>query len=443
MPAPPTFRRRTFFAASAALSGVWSELGRAQSTSPSEKLNIGVIGAGGRGVDNLAGIAGENVAALCDVDARFLGEAASRYPKARRFRDFRKLLDLRDLDAVIIATPDHTHAIAAAAAMRRGLHVYCEKPLAHNLQETELIARLARRTKIATQMGIQHHASSGYRRAVQILQAGVLGEVREVHAWTVRPVWPQGMDRPRENPPTPDFLAWNLWLGPAPQRPYHGAYHPRQWRGWWDFGTGALGDFLPHLLDPVYEGLRLTVPLRIQAKSSPVNHETAPKWSLVRFSFPPRGELPPVSVHWYDGGKQPGEEITGVKRLPKNGVLVLGTRAKLFIPSHGKPPIAIAANKGAAEKGERVELPEPLPPPQQTHWQQWTAACKSGKPTAADFNYGAGLTDVALLGNVALRVQDATDGKPIEWDAADRRVTNCPAANEFLGRDYRDGWRLE
>ena len=252
----PLSRRRFASLAVAGLGGVWSERALARSASPAERLHLGVIGAGGRGVDNLAGAAGENIAALCDVDRRFLDEAAARYPKARRFRDFRKLLDADDLDAVLIASPDHTHAICAVRAMRRGLHVYCEKPLGHNLRETELMMKASAESKVGTQMGNQFHAADGYRRAVQILQAGALGEVRQVHAWTTRPVWPQGIARPRETPPVPDSLDWDLWLGPAPQRPYHSAYHPRDWRGWWDFGTGALGDFLPHLLDPIYEGLR-------------------------------------------------------------------------------------------------------------------------------------------------------------------------------------------
>ena len=412
--------------------GVWSQRAVATNASPNEKLNIGLIGAGGRGIDNLAGVNGEYIAALCDVDDRPLAEAATRYPKARRVRDFRKLLDADDLDAIIIATPDHTHAVAAIGALRRGLHVYCEKPLAHNLRETEFMVRLAKQSKLATQMGIQHHASDGYRRAVHVLKSDVLGAVREVHAWTLRPVWPQGVGRPNENPPIPKELDWNLWLGPAPTRPYHEAYHPREWRGWWDFGTGTLGDFLPHIFDPVFAGLHLGAPIRVAATTSDVNDETAPKWSTLQFDFPERGKLPAVTMHWYDGGKQPPPEVAGVNRLPGNGALVIGEHGKLFIPSHGKPPIAIPRNKT-----EPLELPDPLPPKEQTHWQEWTVACKTGKPTSCDFAYGAALTDVALLGNVAIRT-----GEAIEWDKENRRVTNIAAANEFLSRDYRDGWAL-
>ena len=417
-------------------AGVWSGLAAAGPRDANETLNLGVIGAGGRGADNLAGTAGQNIAAICDVDAQPLDQTAARYPKARRYRDFRKLLDADDLDAVIIPSPDHTHALAAIGAMRRGLHVYCEKPLAHNLAETELMMRVAGESKVATQMGVQHHASDGYHRAVQILRAGVLGKVSEVHAWTVRPVWPQGIVRPRETPRDPRGLDWDLWLGPAPERPYHSAYHPRDWRGWFDFGTGAMGDFLPHLFDPVYEGLQLTAPAHITAESSKQGGETFPKWSIVRFDFPARqiddAKLPGVRVLWYDGGKQPPADVAGVRRLPGNGALVVGERGKLFIPSHGKQPVVMAA-----DKNERLELPDPLPPNEQTHWQEWIAACESGKPTSADFAYGAALTEVALLGNLAIRT-----GEPLAWDAANRRVANNDKANALITRDYRKGWEL-
>lgn len=436
---PISLSRRRFVAASLVSlpGGLFSELPAAESNSPSEKLNVGVIGVGGRGIDNLAGVDGEHIAALCDVDERFLDEAASRYPKARRYRDFRKLLQADDLDAVMIATPDHTHALAAVTAMRRGLHVYCEKPLAHNLTETALMSRLAKEKEVATQMGNQFHASAGYRRVVQILQSDVLGEVGEVHAWTTRPVWPQGIRRPPETPPVPDSLDWDLWLGPAPKRPFHSAYHPRDWRGWWDFGSGALGDFVPHLLDPIYEGLRLTAPMRIKATTDDVNAETAPKSSLLEFQFETKPTTEEKSgklvIHWYDGGKQPPPEKAGVKRLPGSGALVIGEHGRLFIPTHGKPPVVIPT-----DRDNPPELPEPLPPSEHSHWEEWTHACKTEEPTGSPFSYGAALTDVALLGNVAIRT-----GEPIVWNADTRRVTNVEKANAFLTRKYRRGWEPE
>jgi hypothetical protein len=300
------------------------------------------------------------------------------------------------------------------------------------MHETVRMVTVARQTKRITQMGNQHHASAGYRRAVQILQSGVLGEVREVHAWTSRPLWPQGVARPTEAAEIPAGFAWDLWLGPAPARPYNAAYHPRMWRGWWDFGGGALGDFVPHILDPVYEGLQLGAPAQISPESSPVNDETLPEWSIVRCEFPQREKLPPVKLTWYDGGKQPAPEVTGVKRLAQSGVLVFGEHGKLFIPELGKMPIAIAKNQDV-----KFPLPEPLPPPETTHWGEWVAACKTGGATSSDFTYGAGLSEIALLGNIALRV-----GEKIQWDAQARKITSSAAANELLGRTYRDGWEL-
>ncbi len=431
----PTLSRRAFVAAAASAGSLAAWPAAADTRrSPSELLNIGVIGVGGRGIDNIAGVKGQNIAALCDVDERPLAEMAARYPKAKQHRDFRKLLDQADLDAVIVATPDHTHAAAAMQAMRRGLHVYCEKPLANRLHETQLMAAAAKETNVVTQMGVQFHLSAGFRRAVQILQAGVLGDVRQVHAWTSRPVWPQGIGRPKETPPVPAELDWDLWIGPAAMRPYSPAYHPRDWRGWWEFGSGALGDFLPHIFDPVYEGLALTSPTTIEANSSPVNDETAPVWSIVNFQFPQRNRqrtmLPPLAFTWYDGGKHPPAEIAGLRSLPTSGALVIGERGKLLILSHGKLPILLPD-----DKGERVTLPEMPPPPKLTHWQEWVAACRSGGATSADFQYGAALTDVALLGNLALRA-----GEKIQWDAADRRVISPAAASHWLSRECRKGW---
>jgi hypothetical protein len=427
---PSRFRQRRLLLKSAAALGVWSQLGVARSASPSEKLNVGVIGVGGRGSDNLAALAGENIAALCDVDEQALGPVAARHPQAKTYRDFRKLIEQAELDAVVVATPNHTHAVAAVAAMERGLDVYCEKPLAQNLRESQQMVDVARQTKRVTQMGNQHHASSGYRRAVQILQSCVLGDVLEVHAWTSRPLWPQGIARPSEKPQIPAGLDWDLWLGPAPKRPYNPAYLPRLWRGWWDFGGGALGDFVPHLVDPIYEGLALGAPYQISPDSSPVNDETLPEWSIVKFNFPQRGKLPKLTLTWYDGGKQPTIDVTRVKRLPTSGALVIGERGRLFIPEMGKAPLATA---NASD--DTLALPEALPPAKTTHWGEWVAACKTGGATSSDFAYGAGLSDLALLGNLALRV-----GETIEWDAAARKVTNIAAANEWLGRAPRRGW---
>ncbi|MCA9268337.1 MAG: gfo/Idh/MocA family oxidoreductase, partial [Planctomycetales bacterium] len=306
-------------------------------------------------------------------------------------------------------------------------------PRAHSLVETEAMARAAVRAKAVTQMGNQHHASDGYRRAVQILQAGSLGPVRDVLCWTTNPIWKQGLDRPEGEKPVPAGFDWDLWLGPAPWRPYHEAYREPHWRGWWDFGGGTLADYLPHLFDPIFEGLRLTAPLRVSAETSETHEASAPAWSVVQFEFPARDALPPVTMRWYDGGRTPPVEKTGIERLPPHGSLVLGERGNLYVPSHGKPPIAIAANSD-----QPLALPDARPPGATTHWQAWAAACKSRGATASDFNYGAALTDVALVGNLAIRT-----GESITWDAAARRVTNVARANDFVHREYRRGWSLD
>ncbi|MCA9204074.1 MAG: Gfo/Idh/MocA family oxidoreductase, partial [Planctomycetales bacterium] len=348
----------------------------------------------------------------------------------------------------VISTPDHTHAPIALAALRRGLHVYCEKPLAHSVAELRSMSAAAtERPSLVTQMGNQHHASDGYRRAVEWIRSGRLGEVREVHVWSSRPIWPQGIDRPADAPPVPESLHWDLWLGPAPERPYHPAYHPMRWRGWWDFANGAIGDMGPHLIDAVQWGLNLPSPVRIEAESSPVNDETAPLWSIVRFDFEmpsteasdgepaaadanPPSTVRELSLTWYDGGKQPPAEVTGVARPPAQGALVIGSDAKLFIPELGRQPIVVPR-----QKGERIEPPEPSLPRPASHMDEWLTACKQGRSTSSDFAYGRQLSELCLLGAIATRV-----GQPLTWSTTDGHFTNNPAANKLLKREYRDGW---
>jgi predicted dehydrogenase len=412
--------------------GFFSEAAGARQKPSSEKLNIGAIGVANRGSVNIDNVSGENLVALCDVDERFLGEMAQRYPRAKTFHDFRKLLEQSNLDAIVISTPDHTHAQIAVMAMRRGLHVYCEKPLAHCVHEVRLVQRVAEEQKVVTQMGNQHHASDGYRRAMELIGSGVIGAVKEVHAWSNRPIWPQGIERPGDEPPVPKYLHWDLWLGSAPPRPYHAAYHPLNWRGWWDFGCGALGDMGPHLIDPAFAALKLTYPETVEAESSPVNDETAPQWSIVRFEFPARGAMPPVQMAWYDGGKQPPQSVTGVRRPPPNGCMLFGERAKLFYADLGGRPILIPN-----AKGDRVEVPSSSLPVTPSHQQQWIDACKTGGLTSSDFSYGGRLTETCLLGNVAIRT-----GKRLEWNAETMTVTNCPEAAAYIRRRYRSGWEL-
>jgi predicted dehydrogenase len=306
--------------------------------------------------------------------------------------------------------------------LQRGCHVYCEKPLAHDLYETQLLARAAQQSSAITQMANQHRSSWGYQRARELLKSGVLGKVLAIHAWTLRPLWPQGIERPNEELPIPEHLNWDLWLGPAPQRPFHTAYHPIAWRGWTDFGTGAIGDLGTHLFDPILGGLELDLPSTVHAQSSGFNGETFPEWSILRFDFLRRDGAELLELTWYDGGKQPPREVTGADRLPDDGALVIGERGRLFIPTLGKPPRLMPA---ALEQ----EAPPPAPRSASIgHITQWLTAIKGQQPELCDtpFLAGAQLTDVCLLGNLAL----ASD-KPVDVKAA--LASAAP-------RQYRDGW---
>jgi predicted dehydrogenase len=311
------FSRRRFIQTAAAASTTLIlpryVLGQGRDKSPSDKLNIAGVGIGGQGAHDLAQFEGHNIVALCDVDADYAGRTFARYPQARRHTDYRRMLEeQKDIDAVVIATPDHTHACIALAAMQAGKHVYCEKPLTHSVWEARQLPQAARENKVATQMGNQGQASEQSRRLCEMIADGAIGPVREVHVWTDRPsnglfneYWPQGINRPTDSPPVPSTLDWDLWLGPAPARPYHPAYLPFRWRGWWDFGTGALGDIGCHSLDPVFRALKLGRPDSVEASSTRVNGETFPLASMVTYQFPAREAMPPVKLVWYDGGLRP------------------------------------------------------------------------------------------------------------------------------------------
>jgi len=429
--------RREFLAATAmGGAGLWAARRTiwAQVKSPNEKLNIAGIGVGGRGADDIAGVSTENIVALCDVDERRAAQTVKRFPKAKRYADFRKMLDeVKEIDAVVIATPDHTHAPAAVMAMKLGKHVYCEKPLTHSVYEARVLAETAAKHRVATQMGIQGHSYDGHRRAVELLQAGVIGTVREVHSWSDRPIWPQGIDRPTDTPPVPKDLNWDLWLGPAPWRPYHPCYVPFNWRGWWDFGTGAIGDMGIHNMDVVFWGLKLGAPISVEAEVSDVHAETAPKWSIVRFEFPGRKGMPPVKLTWYDGGKKPPKELADGQELPDNGALLIGEKGKMLSPDWHADNFKLLPESAF----EGFKGPDPAITRSPGHHEEWVLACKGGAPAMADFSYSGLITEAVLLGNVAIRA-----GKKIEWDAKNLRVTNCPEANQFIRREYRKGWVL-
>jgi predicted dehydrogenase len=430
-------KRREFLKQTALTgAGLWAagQAAAAQDRSPNERLNIALIGVGGQGGGNLRSVQSQNIVALCDIDEGALGKAAQQFPKAATYHDFRKMLERRDIDAVVVSTPDHTHAVAAAWAMQQGRHVYCEKPLTHSVHEARALADLAARKKVATQMGNAGHSSGGQRRLVELVRSGVIGPVREVHTWTDRPIWPQGIDRPADRPPVPSSVTWDLWLGPAPERPYHPAYHPFRWRGWWDFGTGALGDMGCHGLDAAFWALELGAPTTVEAAGPPPHAETAPKWMIVWYDFPSRGERPPVRLTWYDGGKLPPASLfQGVSRIADNGSLFIGD----------KGTIAVAGSYGGdhrllpAEKFADFVAPQRSIPDSPGHHEEWIAACKTGSATGTNFAYAAALTEMVLLGNIAYRV-----GKKIEWDTAKLEATNCPEAKPLIRREYRQGWSL-
>lgn len=396
-----------------------------------ERLNIGVIGVGGRGAGDLAGVAHENIVALCDVDEGRLDAAAARHPSAKKYVDYRKLLEQDDLDAVVVATPDHHHAPATVRALRRGLHVYCEKPLTHTVAEARLITKLAAEKKLATQMGTQNHEHPGYLRLVELLQSGAIGNVSEVHVITDRPGrwWPQGLDRPTDKPPVPTGFHWDLWLGPASERDYHAAYAPFKWRGWWDFGCGAIGDMAIHLMDPAFWALELGGPVKVTSKGPEPHADSAPKWMETRFEFGKRGELPPVDVYWYEGEAKPRAEIA--KELPMNGSLFIGDQGRIAI-EHGGHPKLLPTEKFADFKG-----PDSYLPTSPGHHQQWIEACKTGSRTGSPFSYAGPFTEVVLLGNIAYRV-----GQTIEFDPATMEVTNASQANQYLSKSYRKGWEI-
>lgn len=424
MPIPLT--RREFIASTSAATGlmILTRPGAARTYRANERLALGVIGVGGRGADNLAAVAGESVVALCDVDADLLGAAAKANPGAKTYRDFRRMIEAGGLDAVVVSTPDHTHAAAAARALRAGLHVYCEKPLAHTVREAQVLERLARAGRRATQLGTQIHAGENYRRVVELVQSGAIGAVREVHVWCGGGF--SGGERPADRPAVPANLDWDLWLGPAPERPYHPAYVPFHWRGWWDFGNGTLGDLACHHMDLSFWALHLGRPTAVEAEGPPVHQESCPAWLVVRYEFPAAGPRPAVPLTWYHGDRRPPQFKDGLLPEWGNGTLFVGEKGMLL-----------------ADYDRRVLLPEERyrgfsPPPQTLapspgHHAEWLTACKTGAPTTCDFAYSGPLTEAVLLGNVAYRA-----GERLVFDGPTLR--GSARAEALLGREARAGW---
>jgi predicted dehydrogenase len=419
-------------------------LGGAGQIPPSEKLNLGFIGAGGRGADNLENLKDQNVAALCDVDSDRAKATFERYPRVPRYRDFRVMLEReRSLDAVVISTPDHTHAVATLAALSAGKHVYCEKPLTRTVQEARLVAQTARAAGVATQMGNQGMAFEGNRQISEWLNDGAIGAVREIHVWSDRPTqrgrtplwWPQGIERPTDQPAIPPTLDWDLWLGPAPWRPYHPAYVPFSWRGWWDFGSGGLGDMGIHNLAPVFAALQLGPPASVVASSTPQFPESVPMASLVHYEFPAAHGHPRISLHWYDGGLLPQrpEELDDDRPLdPEDGILFVGDRGKMLVEGWGgERPRLLPESRNREYRRPPKTLPRSV-----GHYEEWVQACKTGAPTRSNFDFAGPLTEAVLLGSVAIRVAN----EKLLWDSINLKIPNFPEAERYLHYPYREGW---
>ncbi len=423
--------RREFLQQSAlAAAGLWAGGGPAlgKDPSPNEKLGIAVIGLANQGDYNLSNVAGERIVALCDVDENLAAKARQRFPRAKFYTDFRRLFDRKDVDAVVVSTPDHTHAPATMMALKADKHVYCEKPLTHSVYEARQVTTEAIKRKRVTQLGTQIHARSNYRRVVELVQSGAIGEVAEVHVW-VGGAW-VGSDRPKDTPPVPKGLHYDVWLGPAPYRPYHPIYLPRKWRGWWDFGGGTLGDMACHHMDLPHWALGLRHARTIEAEGPPVHPESAPSWLIVRYEYPSKPGKPPVKLTWYQGDKRPAAVTNEQFAKWGAGTVFVGTKGQLVADYNRH---VLLPEKAFAD----FERPDPFIPESVGHHKEWIQACKGqGKPLCS-FDYSGPLTETVLLGNVAYR-----SGKRLEWDHKRFRITNAPEAMKLLKREYRKGWTL-
>jgi len=428
------FSRRRFLQTSAAASAAGfldlpSLCGDSRKPPANERLALGVIGVAGQGAYNIDEVAkaGAEIVALCDVDENRAGAARTRFPKATFHVDFRKLIEQKGLDAVLVATPDHMHAISTLMALRAGLHVYCEKPLAHTVAEVRLVSETAARNKRVTQMGTQIHAGSNYRRVVELIQSGAIGPVAEVHAW-VPTSWSSG-DRPKETPPVPQGLHYDLWLGPAPERPYNPAYIPFHWRRYWDFGGGSLNDMACHYIDLPFWALKLRHPTKVKADGPKPHPEGAPSELTVEYEFPAREEMPAVKLTWYDGGRRPARAKeagfpdwgAGVLFVGSKGMLLAGYSAYKLLPE----------KEFAGFTSPRKTIPDSI-----GHHREWIEACKKGTPTTCNFDYSGALAEAVLLGTVAYR-----SGKVVTWDAKNLK-TGSAEADRYVHKEYRKGWNL-
>ena len=424
-----------------------------------ERINVACIGVGGKGDSDSSDAArcGGNIVAICDVDKNTLAKKARQFANAKQYQDYRKLLDEmgKDIDAVTVSTPDHNHGVAAIRAMKLGKHCFCQKPLVQTVYEARMMRQTANEKKLATQMGNQGSAENGLRRAVEVIQAGVIGAPKELHVWSNRPIWPQGFDRPTGEDPVPAELDWDAWLGPAAKRPYKkGIYHTFAWRGWFDFGTGALGDMACHTVNMPFRALKLGYPNVVEYEmGSRFYPETFPKTSRIRFEFPEREGLPPLKFWWYDGNPDDAlkplrpdagrtkEIIVTQGNLPGSGALIVGEKGSLFSPDDYGAKFYLSM-KGEEEykSGDNHDACKNVPQTIERspgHMQEWFRMMKEGKPAYSNFDIAAYLTEIILLGCVALRVGE---GKRMEWDGPNMKSPNLPEAAQFVKREYRSGW---
>ena len=414
-------------------------LGAPGEPSANDKLNIAGVGVGGMGSRDILRVPSENIVAVCDVDANRAAEAAKPFPKAKIYDDFRRMFDTqKDIDAVMVATPDHNHAVVTMMALKMGKHVFCQKPLAHSVHEALEVAKAAKQAKVATQMGNQGQATEGARLVCEYIRAGAIGQVREIYSWSNRrpDISPRGIPRPKETPPVPPNMNWDLWLGPAPQRPYNSCYHPFRWRGWWDFGTGVLGDIGCHNLSAAFKALKLGWPKSVEACSThwnappEIKNETAPLASIVTYRFEAKGNRPEIILRWCDGGMMPPlpeQAPPGKNIFEGDGTLIVGDQGML----HGHQLLPLA-------KAEVFGKPPQVLPRSPGHYQEWIDACKGGTPAGSNFVDHAGLlAAVVLMGNIAIRTQEK-----LIWDPEELRFSNSEAANRLLNPPYREGWTL-
>lgn len=479
---PSSLSRRQFIyysalAASAAATTSSAAFGRPKprKLGSGDKLRVASVGCGGKGRSDVGHCATEEVVALCDADENQGADARKAFPNAKFYSDWRQLLDkeAKNIDAVIVSTPDHMHALVASAAIKLGKHVYCQKPLTRTVYEARYLRKLAKEYGVVTQMGNQGSSEDGLRRAVEVIHSGIIGAVKQIHVWSNRPIWPQGIRRPTGEDPVPANFKWDLWLGPAPMRPFKaGVYHPFAWRGWFDFGTGALGDMACHTANMPFRAAKLGYPRLVELLDhSELNPDTYPKTSKIRFVFPPREGLPETEFFWYDGNPQdksqkplrPPDDVTTairemMEKVPDSGALLIGEKGQVFSPDdYGARfflklndekefknsteheavkavPVTIPRNEnrlpGSSTEGRR-------PDGDQRQKLEWIAACKGGPAPYSNFDIAAYLTEIILLGCVALRV-----GKRLEWDGPNMRATNAPEAAQFVRPPYRKGWKL-